>query len=179
MLLHPAAHVTRRRWLAAACAAYAGCAWPQEAEGARRTPWPRQRPTPALQLPRLDEGSWNLASARGQPVLLNFWATWCEPCRTEMPSLEQLAARHQAQGLQVLAVNFKEGEAAMRRFIANTGLRLPVLQDRDGAAAKAFGVRIFPSTVAIDRRGRAAFVVVGGFDWAGAVAQDWLAPLLA
>ena len=170
---------SRRQWLSAACAAYAASAWPQPVDGARRTPWPRQRATPAFQLPRLEEGTWNLTAARGQPVLLNFWATWCEPCRTEMPSLEQLAARHQAQGLQVMAVNFREGEPAVRRFIAATGLRLPVLYDRDGAAAKAFDVRIFPSTVAIDRRGRAAFVVVGGFDWAGPVAQEWLAPLLA
>ena len=179
MPVNPASKVTRRDWLIAACAASAVSAWPQSADGARRTAWPRQRATPDFQLPRLDDSTWNLASAKGQPVLLNFWATWCEPCRTEMPSLEQLATRHQAQGLQVMAVNFREGEAAVRRFIAATGLRLPVLQDRDGAAAKAFDVRIFPSTVAIDRRGRAAFVVVGGFDWAGPLAQEWLAPLLA
>jgi peroxiredoxin len=179
MLPTPLANFSRRYWLLTAWADRGGWALAQPAEGARRTAWPRQRPTPPFQLPALDEGTWNLASARGQPVLLNFWATWCEPCRTEMPSLEQLAARHQAQGLQVMAVNFKEGDAAIRRFIAATGLRLPVLHDRDGAAAKAFGVNIFPSTVAIDRRGRAAFVVVGGFDWTGAVAQEWLAPLLA
>jgi peroxiredoxin len=179
MLPTPAANFSRRQWLVAASAGYAGCVLPQAVEGARRTAWPRQRPTPTFQLPKLEEGTWNLASAKGQPVLLNFWATWCEPCRTEMPSLEQLAARHQGQGLQVMAVNFREGEAPVRRFIAATGLRLPVLYDRDGAAAKAFGVTIFPGTVAIDRRGRASFVVVGGFDWTGALAQEWLAPLLA
>lgn len=168
---------TRRQWLAAA--ASAACTWPALAnEDDQRRPWPRGRATPALQLPALDGQPWTLAAARGHPVLLNFWASWCEPCRAEMPSLQQLAAQHQGQGLQVMAINYREGEAAVRRFLAGTGLALPVLYDRDGAAAKAFGVRTFPGTVGIDRQGKAVFVVTGEVDWAGAAARRWVATLL-
>jgi thiol-disulfide isomerase/thioredoxin len=111
-------------------------------------------------------------------LLLNFWASWCEPCRAEMPSLELLAAQHRADGLQVIAINYREGESAVRRFIANTALNLPVVYDADGAAAKAFGVHTFPSTVAIDRQGKALFVVSGEIDWRGPEAGRWLAALL-
>jgi thiol-disulfide isomerase/thioredoxin len=167
---------SRRQWLAAL--ASAALAWPALATEALRQPWPRQRRSPVVRLPTLDGGEWTLESVRGKPVLLNFWASWCEPCRTEMPSLQQLAARHQAQGLQLMAVNFKEGERAIRRFMAATDLDLPVLSDRDGALAKAFGVRAFPSTVAIDRQGKVRFIVVGECDWSSPVAQGWAESLL-
>lgn len=142
-------------------------------------PWPARRPTPALLLPTWEGPPASLQALRGRPVLLNFWASWCLPCRTEMPSLELLATRHEADGLEVLAVNFRETDGAVRRFIEQSGITLPVLRDRDGAAAQAFGVRIFPTTVAIGRDGRARFSVVGEADWGGAAARAWIAPLLS
>jgi peroxiredoxin len=168
--------LSRRHWLAAG--ALAALAGPALATEPQHKPWPRQRATPSVQLPSLDGSTWTLADARGQPLLLNFWASWCEPCRTEMPSLQQLALQHRAQGLQLMAVNFKEGDPAIRRFIAATALNLPVLCDRDGAAAKSFGVRTFPSTVGIDRQGRTRFIVVGECDWSSPQAQGWAASLL-
>ena len=166
---------TRRRWLAAtACAAWAV---PAFSEGEQRRDWPRGRATPSVQLPMLDGGAWTLAGVRGRPVLLNFWATWCEPCRAEMPSLQQLATRHQAQGLQVLAINFREADSTVRRFMATTALGLPVLLDADGGAAKAFGVHTFPSTVGVDRAGKARYVVTGEVDWAGPQAERWIEAL--
>jgi thiol-disulfide isomerase/thioredoxin len=168
--------INRRSWLvAAACTVLA---WPALAGDEQRRPWPRGRGTPSLQLPAMDGGAWSLAAARCRPVLLNFWASWCEPCRAEMPSLQQLAAQHQAKGLQVVAIDFREGESAVRRFIAGTGLRLPVLYDRDGAAAKALGVHTFPSTVAIGRDGKAVFFVTGEVDWSSPSAQRWVEALL-
>lgn len=95
-----------------------------------------------------------------------------------MPSLELLAVRHERQGLKVMAVNYRETDAAVRRFIDSTALDLPVLRDADGGAAKDFGVRMFPSTVGIDRRGLVRFVVVGECDWAGTDARRWVADLL-
>lgn len=142
-------------------------------------PWPAQRPTPPLVLPRWQGGSTDLAGLRGRPVLLNFWASWCPPCVVEMPSLELLATRFEAEGLEVLAINFRETDATVRRFLEQTALSLPVLRDRDGGAAKAFGVRIFPSSIAIGRDGRARFSVTGEVDWMGAEAHRWLAPVLA
>jgi thiol-disulfide isomerase/thioredoxin len=166
----------RRHWLAAmACAAWA---WPAAGADGLRQDWPRQRATPDLKLPGMDGAEWRLAANQGRPLLLNFWASWCEPCRSEMPALELLATRHEAQGLQVMAINFRETDAAVRRFVDATALSLPVLRDRDGGAAKAFGVRTFPATVAINRAGQARFTVIGECDWASATARQWVASLL-
>jgi thiol-disulfide isomerase/thioredoxin len=143
-----------------------------------RKAWPAGKPTPPLELPAIDGAPWRLAGERGHAVLLNFWASWCEPCQAEMPSLERLAAAQRDAGLRVVAVNFKEGAPAVNRFLAKVPLQLPVVRDADGAAARAFGINIFPSTVAIDRKGRVRFIVVGEIDWAGAAGMDAIKPLL-
>lgn len=172
----------RRRALLTGAAALCPGLWtgPGFAQSAPKpVPWPAQRPTPPLVLPRWQGGSTDLAALRGRPVLLNFWASWCPPCVVEMPSLELLATRFEAEGLEVLAINFRETDATVRRFLEQTALSLPVLRDRDGGAAKAFGVRIFPSSIAIGRDGRARFSVTGEVDWMGAEAHRWLAPVLA
>ena len=169
--------LSRRRLLtgAALCAS----AWPSLADATvQRRPWPAGQATPPLALPLLDGGTWTLAGARGKVVAINFWASWCEPCRAEMPSLELMAARHEADGLVVVAVNFKESEATMRRFRDQTLLTVPLLRDADGAAAKAWQVRIFPSTLLVGRDGRARFAVVGEADWSAAPARQWVSGLL-
>ncbi|MGB3069849.1 MAG: TlpA disulfide reductase family protein [Ottowia sp.] len=167
--------MNRRDWIA-------GTAGAMVALGATaqsvRKPWPGRKATPALQLNGIDGTPWRLADERGHLLLLNFWASWCEPCRAEMPSLEKLAASQAGSGLRVVAVNFKEGEPAIRRFLSKTSLQLPVVRDADGAAARAFGINIFPSTVVIDRRGHASFILVGEFDWAGEEAAAMLRSLL-
>ena len=145
---------------------------------AARRPWPAGRPTPAMDLPAWGGGRTRLAELRGQGIVLNFWASWCEPCRAEMPSLELLAQRHEGDRLQVLAVNHRESDAAIRRFIDETALTLPVLRDADGAAARAWGVGVFPSTIVIGRDGRARFSVLGELDWTGPEARAWIAAVL-
>jgi thiol-disulfide isomerase/thioredoxin len=167
--------MNRRDLLTLAAAATA--AFPVAADALRR-PWPTSQPTPNLALPGFDGPAWSLAEAKGRPVLLNFWASWCEPCRAEMPSLELLAQRHEADGLLVLAVNQRETDAAIRRFLQTMPISLPILRDTDGATSRAFGVRIFPTSVLIARDGRAAFSVIGELDWTGAQARQWIAPLL-
>lgn len=131
-----------------------------------------------MTLPGFESPAWSLAEAKGRPVLLNFWASWCEPCRAEMPSLELLAQRHEADGLLVLAVNHRETDAAIRRFLQAMPISLPIARDADGATSRSFGVRIFPTSVLIARDGRAAFSVIGELDWTGAQARQWIAPLL-
>lgn len=152
----------RRRWIVSAAGLVSG--WPACAPAAIRKPWAAQRATPSLQLLTLDGAPWTLSAHRGHPVLLNFWASWCAPCRSELPVLEQLAQAQREAGLRVMAVNYREGEPAVRRFVASNALTLEVLRDAEGAAARAFGVNIFPSTVAIDRRGRTLFIAVGELD---------------
>jgi thiol-disulfide isomerase/thioredoxin len=174
--MRPAFSHARRRAVALTCSLPA---WPWcRATTGEAQPRPWDGPTPPLALPRHDGGgAWELAAARGRVVVLNFWASWCEPCRTELPSLELLAQRHEAQGLLVVAVNFRETDAAIRRFMEQQPMTLPILRDADGGAAWAFGVRVFPTTVVIGRDGRAVFSVVGEVDWTGSAARDWLAPL--
>lgn len=146
--------------------------------GAQKRPWPAGKPVPEVSLPAWEGPPWRLSDQRGQVVVLNFWASWCEPCRAEMPSLELLAARHEKDRLQVVAVNFRETDAALRRFLSSMTVMLPILRDGDGAVAKAWGVRVFPSTAVIGRDGRVAFVVTGEVDWTGAEARRWIEPLL-
>ena len=152
-------------------------AWAQPAP--QKRPWAKGVPTPALQLPDDAGRTWRLADQRGQVVVLNFWASWCEPCRAELPSLELLAARHEAQGLRVMTVNFRETDAALRRFAERQPLSLPILRDVDGAAARAFGVRIFPTTLVVGRDGRVLFSVVGEADWTADPARGWIGALFA
>jgi len=166
----------RRRFLLTA-AATAGPAWAAE-EGALRRPWPKGQPTPPLTLPGFEGPGWSLAEARGRPLLLNFWASWCEPCRAEMPSLELLAQRHEREGLLVLAINQRETDAAIRRYLQLMPISLPVLRDMDGSTSRAWGARVLPTTVAVGRDGKALFTVIGELDWTGLQARQWIAPLL-
>lgn len=168
----------KRRTLLGAVVAVPAQALHAQGTGHLLKPWPKALPTPALKLPLQDGGDWTLASAAGHPVVLNFWASWCEPCRAEMPTLELLAARHEREGLQVLAINFRETDDALQRFLQSMPISLPILRDRDGAAARAWQARVFPTTVLVGRNGRAVLSVIGEADWMGAEARRWIAPLL-
>lgn len=139
-------------------------------------PWKAGAKVPPLEGTDLNGKLWRLQDLRGRAVLINFWASWCEPCRAEMPSLQALAA-HNPGKLVMLAVNLKESEPTITRFVQRTGLGLPVLRDADGALARAWGVSIYPSTVLIDSRGRVKSVVRGEVDWAGPEARALVAPL--
>jgi thiol-disulfide isomerase/thioredoxin len=141
-------------------------------------PWPQGKPTPDLQLPDMQSQMWRLQDLRGRAVLVNFWASWCEPCRSEMPSLELVAQQFETEGLVVLAVNFRETDAAVQRYLQTYPTSLCVLRDRDGASARAWGVRLFPSTAMIDKRGNLRAWVHGEVDWTGPKAKTWIRDLL-
>lgn len=179
----PARLWTRRASLLALAAVGMGASAVQAAPNQRRL-WPAHRRTPAVMLPLLEGGSsWTLASQKGQAVFLHFWATWCEPCREELPLLAQRAQKDAERGLRVLAVDYREPEATVRRYVQTTpGLSpqaLTLAVDRDGSVAKAFDVRVFPSTVAIDRQGRVRWVMMGAVDWMGAEGQTLVDEILA
>lgn len=141
--------------------------------------WPAGRATPSLALSEQDGGRWSLDEARGRVIALNFWASWCEPCRTEMSSLELFAQRHERDGVVVIAVNHRETDAALGRFLQQMPITLPILRDTDGAVARDWGVRVFPTTVLIGRDGRARFSIIGEADWLAPELRNLLAPLLA
>ena len=115
--------------------------------------------------------------AAGRATIVNFWATWCEPCRTEMPSLQQVADLY-GDRLSVVALNFKERAATVQRFVQGTGLTLPVFFDPAGQVAAAHGVKIFPTSLLFDAAGRPRWRVQGALDWTDAKVGEVLEDLV-
>jgi thiol-disulfide isomerase/thioredoxin len=110
-------------------------------------------PAPAVKLSVLDGGSADLAQDRGKVVLVNFWATWCEPCKAEMPGLQQLDQKLRSDSFVMYPVNMQEDGAAIAPFRKEIQFNLPVLMDENGAVTRSFGVRALPATFLIDRSG--------------------------
>lgn len=150
---------------------------PACAQGFEVIPWRAGQPTPALQGTDLTGKVWRLADLRGKAVLINFWASWCEPCRAEMPALQQLADFYGPDTLVVLAVNFKESPARVAQYVRSTHLTLPVISDPEGDMARRWGVNVFPTTVLIAADGKPRQRLRGEFDWTGRDAETLLKPL--
>lgn len=115
----------------------------------------------------LQDGQGNavrLSDLRGQPVLVNFWASWCPPCQAEMPAMQAVHERYAEEGFVILAVNVtaQDSEAAAMDFIASRGLTFQVLFDRNGEASRLYETRALPTSFFIDSQGIIQEVVVGG-----------------
>jgi thiol-disulfide isomerase/thioredoxin len=122
-----------------------------------------------------------LAQHKGRPVVINFWATWCEPCREEMPSLARLATRWQARGLAVLTVAVADNDKRVEEFLWETlpeKQTLPVLQDREQTISRAWGARVLPTTVVLDRRHRIVARGTGAIDWDAPAIEKQLTTLI-
>ncbi|MBK9307717.1 MAG: TlpA family protein disulfide reductase [Nitrospira sp.] len=104
----------------------------------------------------------SLSQYRGKVVLVNFWATWCKPCTTEMPAMQAMYDKLQDKGFVVLAVNELEDEAKVREHIQQHGHTFPVLLDRDNKVANQFGVFGLPVSVFIDEKGVVREYIKGG-----------------
>jgi len=115
-------------------------------------------------LPDMDGESHSLSDFRGQVVMLNFWATWCPPCRREMPSMQRLYAKYRDRGLAVVAVNQWEDEDLVFEFTGRLSLEptFPILFDRESRVAETYGVKGLPTTYLLDREGNVRFVAIGG-----------------
>lgn len=129
------------------------------------TPMHEPAPAPVLMLTDVDGKTWRLSDLRGQPVIVNFWATWCPPCRAEMPSLQRAWRQLQAEGIMVLAVNVGDSSAAVIDFSLNHGLDFPILLDADSTAMAAWPAQGLPATFIIDAKGRIAFRAIGERTW--------------
>lgn len=140
------------------------------------SPW--QGAVPAFQTVDTTGKVWRLADLKGRAVIINFWASWCEPCRAEMPTLQQVADLYGPDKLLVLAINFKEHPNRAIQFAATTGLSLPVLLDPQGQTARDWSVKVFPTTLLIDRQGRPRQRVQGEVDWTGPQAANMIEALL-
>lgn len=122
-------------------------------------------PAPDFTVPRLGGGTITLADYRGQVVLVNFWATWCPPCRAEMPELEAVYRQHRDAGFVILGVDQAEDEATVRDFVAERGFSWTFALDRDGAVSRDYGALGLPTSVLIDREGRIVY------RWSGALTR--------
>jgi len=147
------------------------------AVGAELRAWQGAQP-PGFALQDLEGRTHRLADYRGRVVLVNFWATWCEPCRAEMPSIERLRAALADRPFSVLAVNLAEPRSRIEKFLAVMPLGFPVLLDRDTAVAKAWRARILPATYLVDRDGRVRQVHFGELDWSSGTGRRAVEALL-
>ena len=126
-------------------------------------------PAPDFVLTDLDGGVVQLGALRGRPVVLNFWATWCAPCRIEMPEIARVHAQFRDQNLAVIGIDLQEEPETVRAAVARGQFPWTFAVDPDGAVARTYQITSLPSTVFIDRAGivRAVFV--------GATTQELLA----
>jgi peroxiredoxin len=102
-----------------------------------------------------------LSELRGQVVLLNFWASWCGPCRQEMPLLEKLQQRYSALGFTVLGVNVEEDPSKAKSLLKDIPVSFPILFDTQNTVSKQYNVSAMPSTVMIDRNGNMRYLHTG------------------
>jgi peroxiredoxin len=112
---------------------------------------------PGFNLPS-SGGQVALDGLKGQVVLINFWASWCGPCREEMPILEKLYHKYQAAGFTLLGVNVEPKSADAAKFLRATPVSFPILFDTDSKVSKLYSVADMPSTVIVDRNGRVRYI---------------------
>mgnify|MGYP001106438296 CR=1 FL=1 len=121
------------------------------------------QPAPDFELQSLDGQTISLSDLRGKPVLLNFWATWCLPCRGEMPYLQQVYEEWSGRGLMLLAIDVGESRARVRQFMQDNSLSLPVLLDTRESVAARYGITAYPTTFFIDKEGIIREKIIGAF----------------
>jgi peroxiredoxin len=116
-------------------------------------------------LPLLDGTNRKLSDLKGKVVFLNFWATWCPPCRQEMPSMETLYQKFKGQGLEIFAVDCMEEAGDVSAFMRRNKLNFPAALDVSGRVNGQYGVEAIPTTYILDRSGKIIIRVVGSLDW--------------
>jgi len=121
---------------------------------------------PSFKLRNIKGNYESLESYRGEVVVLNFWATWCAPCRIEMPSFEKLYRRYRSEGVTVLAITLdKNSENKIKSFVDEYGLSFPILLDEKGEVERLYPSMTIPFTYVIDRQGRIVARVDGAKNW--------------
>jgi peroxiredoxin len=122
---------------------------------------PQGRKAPSFTLNTTDNGTVKLSQYLGKPVVLDFWAPWCAPCRRALPELQKLSARYQAKGLVVLGVAVDGDPRSIASTARQAGVRYPLLVDSAGNAGEAYQVAAIPTLYLVDKRGMIAFSEVG------------------
>jgi peroxiredoxin len=144
-----------------------------------KAPGQRNVEAPEFALADLAGNRVRLSDHRGHVVLLNFWATWCPPCRAEMPSMETLYQAYRDRGLVILAISGdRTGRDVVESFVQELDLNFPILLDPNGEVFGQYGVRGLPASFLLDRRGRIVSAEAGARDWNSQVARQVVAVLL-
>ncbi len=141
---------------------------------------PRTRmEAPAFTLPSLEQQETPLRSFAGRVVLLHFWATWCRPCRDELPALQRLQDRFGGEGFVVVAIaTDRGGSGRVAAMVKELGLTYPVLHDRDGSSRTLYEVERLPWTYLIGRDGKFDAKIVGASHWDEGAAREFVSSLL-
>ncbi len=123
-------------------------------------------PAPLFALRDTQNRSWNLNELKGKVILINFWASWCKPCRQEMPSLQRLQKKMKNNSdFLIITVLFKEDAREALQFLKSNNINLPVLLDTDLSASKAYGVTGVPETYVVDKKGILRKKIIGPADF--------------
>ena len=123
------------------------------------------RPAPDFSLTDIDGKVWRLSELRGKAVFINFWATWCQPCLEEMPSMHNLNQRLPASSFQLLSIIYNDRPEFAWRVQEKIGFTFPVLMDSDGSAARIYGLTGVPETYIVDANGILRRKIIGPRDW--------------
>ncbi len=123
-------------------------------------------------LPLADGSQFRLANQRGKVIMINFWATWCGPCREEMPAMERLWRHQKDQGFVLVAVSLDANTDAVAPYVKQLGLTFPVALDPKMDAGNVYGVRALPSSFIVDRRGKVVALALGPRHWDGDAGQS-------
>ena len=161
-----------KRFLILLCAACLGCslAWAQY----EKTPWPNGHKIPPLVFKDVTGQVFDLSQMRGKKIILNVWATWCAPCKEELPNLQVFSDLQDPAKVVVLTLNVKEPPSRAQRFMQSHQISLPLISDPKGEWAQKLGIKVFPSTLLIDSQGQIKWRIVGEVDWTAAEPQAWV-----
>jgi thiol-disulfide isomerase/thioredoxin len=133
---------------------------------------------PDFSIKDLDGREIKLSSLKGKVVMVNFWATWCPPCKEEIPSMMKLNKSMEGQPFQMLAISIDEGgKAAVEKYFKASGNLLPAYLDSDGVISQGYGITGVPETFILDRNGMIQKKVVGGMDWSSPDVRSFLIAL--
>jgi thiol-disulfide isomerase/thioredoxin len=139
-----------------------------------KTPWSSTNKILSGQFKDSSGQTWSAESLRGKKLVINFWATWCAPCKEELPTLQVFSDLQDPNQTVVLTINVKEPATRALRFMQNNQMNLPLIPDPQGEWAKKFDVKVFPTTLLVAPSGHIRWRIVGEVDWSAQTAQTWV-----
>jgi thiol-disulfide isomerase/thioredoxin len=154
------------------CAVFVGMpsAWAQF----EKTPWPNSHKTPLLVFRDVTGQVFDVPQMRGKKIILNVWATWCAPCKEELPNLQVFSDLQDPDKVVVLTLNVKEPPSRAQTFMRSQQIKLPLISDPQGEWAHKLGIKVYPSTLLIDSQGQIKWRIVGEVDWTAVEPQTWV-----